>query len=107
MKETHQPLTDAFFYILLALRHPKHGYGIIQEVEQLTAGRLVLGAGTLYGALNQMTERGWIEVYSQQTASRKKKEYVITALGREVFGAEVERLQEMLRNSALMEEDGE
>ena len=48
--ERMQPLTDALFYVLLALRQPKHGYGIIQEVQELTNGRLVLGAGTLYGA---------------------------------------------------------
>ena len=35
MKETHQPLTDAVFYILLALRRPNHGYGVVQQVEQM------------------------------------------------------------------------
>nr|MCR5390105.1 PadR family transcriptional regulator [Lachnospiraceae bacterium] len=49
--EKELPLTEAIFYILLALRHPNHGYGIIQEVESMTSGRLVLGAGTLYGAI--------------------------------------------------------
>ena len=107
MKETHQTLTDAFFYILLALRRPNHGYGVVQEVEQMTDGRLILGPGTLYGALNQLTEKGWIDLYSQQTTSRKKKEYVITPQGREAFAKELERLEEMLRNSALMEEDAQ
>lgn len=107
MKEAHQALTEAFFYILLALRRPNHGYGIVQEVEQMTGGRLILGAGTLYGALSQLTERGWIEVYSQQTTSRKKKEYIITPRGREAFAKEVERLKEMLCNSVRMEEDAQ
>ena len=107
MKEAHQPLTDAVFYILLALRRPNHGYGVVQQVEQMTGGRLILGPGTLYGALNQLTEKGWIELYSQQTTSRKKKEYVITPQGREAFTKEVERLEEMLRNSALMKEDAQ
>ena len=107
MKEAHQPLTDAVFYILLALRRPNHGYGVVQQVEQMTGGRLILGPGTLYGALNQLTEKGWIELYSQQTTSRKKKEYVITPRGQEAFAKEVERLEEMLRNSALMEEDAQ
>ena len=107
MKEAHQPLTDAVFYILLALRRPNHGYGVVQQVEQMTGGRLILGPGTLYGALNQLTEKGWIELYSQQTTARKKKEYVITPQGREVFAKELERLEEMLRNSALMEEDAQ
>ena len=49
--DKNTPLTEAIFYILLALRKPNHGYGIIQEVEALTAGRVVLGPGTLYGAI--------------------------------------------------------
>lgn len=105
--ERMQPLTDALFYVLLALREPKHGYGIIQEVEQLTGGRLTLGAGTLYGALKTLEERGWISLYSQQNDSRKKKEYLITEQGRCVFLAECGRLREMLENSRLMEEAGQ
>ena len=49
MHDKELPLTEAVFYIMLALRHPNHGYGIIQEVEEMTGGRLSLGAGTLYG----------------------------------------------------------
>ena len=49
MKEAHQPLTDAVFYILLALRRPNHGYGVVQQVEQMTGGRLILGPGRCTG----------------------------------------------------------
>ena len=84
MSEKETPLTEAFFYILLALRRPNHGYGVIQEVEELTKGRVVLGAGTLYGALQTMQKREWIRIYSQDTESRKKKEYIITDTGRSV-----------------------
>lgn len=103
--ERMQPLTDALFYVLLALRQPKHGYGIIQEVQELTNGRLVLGAGTLYGALKMLEERGWISLYSKQNDSRKKKEYLITEEGRKAFFAECDRLTEMLNNSYLMREE--
>lgn len=41
------PLTEAFYYILLALRKPNHGYGIIQEAEAVTQGRVVPGAGSV------------------------------------------------------------
>ena len=54
MSEKETPLTEAFFYILLALRKPNHGYGVIQEIEELTGGRVVLGPGTLYGARQTM-----------------------------------------------------
>ena len=102
MSEKEAPLTEAFFYILLALRRPNHGYGVIQEVEELTKGRVVLGAGTLYGALQTMQKRGWIRIYSQATESRKKKEYIITDAGRSVFEAEKKRLTELLDNAKLM-----
>ena len=104
MSEKETPLTEAFFYILLALRRPNHGYGVIQEVEELTKGRVVLGAGTLYGALQTMQKREWIRIYSQDTESRKKKEYIITDTGRSVFEAERKRLAELLDNAKLMEE---
>ena len=57
MTEKDIPLTEAVYYILLAVRKPNHGYGIIQEVEQLTNGRVVLGAGTLYGAVQTLQRR--------------------------------------------------
>lgn len=104
MVEKDNPLTEAFYYILLALRKPNHGYGIIQEVERWTNGRVVLGAGTLYGALQTMQKRNWIEIYSVDTESRKKKEYIITEAGKEVFKAEKQRLEELLKNAKLMEE---
>lgn len=103
MSEKDNPLTEAFFYILLSLRHPNHGYGVIQEVEELTRGRVSLGAGTLYGALQTMQKRGWIHVVSQETESRKKKEYIITETGKEVFETERARLAERLGNADLMD----
>ena len=103
--EKNIPLTEVVFYILLAVRNPKHGYGIIQEVEQLTSGRVVLGAGTLYGAIQTLEKKNWIRLYSADMESRKKKEYVITDLGREIFEEERKRLEELLKNAKLMEED--
>ena len=82
------PLTEALFYILLAVRKPNHGYGITQEVEELTGGRVTLGPGTLYGAIQSLAKKDWIRIYSEDTESRKKKEYIITDEGRAVFEAE-------------------
>ena len=102
--EKQTPLTEALFYILLSVRKPNHGYGIIQEVEGLTEGRVVLGPGTLYVAIQTMTAKGWIRIYSEETDSRKKKEYIITDTGRRVFAEEKRRLEELLRNAERMEE---
>lgn len=103
MAEKDLPLTEAVYYILLALRKPNHGYGITQEVEELTGGRVTLGAGTLYGAIQTLQKKGWIDIYSVDTESRKKKEYIITDVGREVFETERKRLQELLDSAKLME----
>ena len=104
MESKHQPLTEALFYILLATRKPVHGYGIILEVAEMTGGRVNLGPGTLYGAINLLLERGWIVLYSAELSSRRKKEYVITEEGRAVFAAEQQRLRELVRNGEKMEE---
>ena len=103
--EKNTPLTEALFYILLAVRHPNHGYGIIQEVEEMTAGRVVLGAGTLYGAIQSLEKKGWIRIYSEDTESRKKKEYLITEQGKSVFKEEKKRLEELLENAKHMDEN--
>ena len=91
------PLTEAVYYILLSLLEPLHGYGIIQNVEKLSGGRVRLAAGTLYGAINTLLEKGWIVALEGEADSRKK-EYVITELGREMLQREVRRLWELLEN---------
>ena len=102
--EKNTPLTEALFYILIAVRKPNHGYGIIQEVEEMTSGRVTLGPGTLYGAIQSMEKKGWIKIYSEDTSSRKKKEYLITDLGKEIFAEEKARLEELLKNATYMGE---
>ena len=104
MFEKDLPLTEAVYYILLALRKPNHGYGITQEVQELTTGRVMLGAGTLYGAIQTLQKKGWIDIYSVDMESRKKKEYVLTAQGREVLLAERARLAQLLENAKLLDE---
>lgn len=104
LMDNNTPLTEALFYILLAVRKPNHGYGIIQEVSEITNQRVILGPGTLYGAINSMLSKGWIKLFSEDKESRKKKEYVITTSGIETFQKEVKRLEELTNNSKLMEE---
>ena len=100
-----QPLTEALFYILLAARKPVHGYGIIQEVAEMTGGRVNLGPGTLYGAINSLLDRGWIVLYSTEIGSRKKKEDVSTDQGRAAFAVELRRLRELVSNGGKMEDE--
>ncbi len=95
-------LTEAVFYILLSLKTPLHGYGIIQNVESLSHGRVRLAAGTLYGALNTLLEKGWIRALPEED---RKKEYEITPAGLETLRQELLRLSELLENGKrIMEE---
>lgn len=88
-------LTEVTFYILFSLYTPKHGYSIMQFIEEKTAGRLSLGAGTLYGALNALQEKGWIALYGDSQG--RKKEYLITKQGKEIAEKELCRLHELMR----------
>lgn len=87
-------LTEVTFYILLSLYSPRHGYAIIQFIREKTNGRLILGAGTLYGALATLEERGWITAWGGFDG--RKKEYLITILGRHAVMKEMERLDALM-----------
>lgn len=97
-------LTEAVYYILLSLLTPMHGYGIMQNAETLSGGRVKLAAGTLYGAINSLLEKGWIIALPGEKDSRKK-EYLITEDGKNILLAEISRLKELLENGQrIMEE---
>jgi len=87
-------LTEAVFYILLSLVTPLHGYGIMHRVTELTEGRVNLGPGTLYGAINTLLDKRWIELVSEG----RKKEYLLTELGKVVLDDEIIRLEELIKN---------
>ena len=93
--ENAAPLTEAAYYILLSLYEPLHGYGIMQKVAEMSAGRVHLGAGTLYGALSTLVAKGWLAEGAQYD---RKKEYRITAAGQAAVQAEMQRLAELLQN---------
>ena len=103
-KNIHTPLTEAVYYILLSVTQPLHGYGIIQNVKELSGGRLVLAPGTLYGAITNLLAKGWIETAGEEENSRKK-EYIITESGLAVLKTELARLKELVTNGEkIMEE---
>ena len=90
-------LTEAVYYILLSLTEPMHGYGIMQNVARLSGGRVNLAAGTLYGAINSLLEKGWIMALPGEKDSRKK-EYRITEAGEQILLMELARLRELMEN---------
>ena len=92
-------LTEATYYILLSLHSPQHGYGIMQQTEELSGGRVRLAAGTLYGALNTLCDKGWIVL---KTVDDRRKEYLLTDRGKEILVNEVKRLKELARNGEMI-----
>ncbi len=97
-----QPMTEAMFYILLALLHPGHGYGMMQRIRELSDGRLEMGPGTLYGVLTRMKKEGLIVLTDEQ---ERRKNYVITDAGRRALRQEYRRLQLMVRDGRILEEE--
>ena len=97
MNNSNNALNEAVYYILLALIEPLHGYGIMQRTAELSGGRLVISAGTLYGALSTLLEKGWIEQL-EILADSRRKEYRITPVGRAMLIQELSRLEELVNN---------
>lgn len=86
-------LTEAVYYILLALHEPTHGYGIMKYIRNITSDRVIIGSGTLYGAINKLIKNGWIEI--DENYDNDKKCYVITDEGKEIVRNEVARLKSL------------
>lgn len=85
-------MTETAFYILLCLKAPNHGYGVVQKVEKLTGGVIRLAPGTMYGSLSKMEKDGLIRFIREE---EKRKLYQITDLGTEVLQIEYRRIQRL------------
>lgn len=96
------PLTEPVLLILLSLaEHPRHGYSILKDVEEVSGGRVVLSTGTLYGALRRLLDEGWIERFEEDDTTRGRQAYRLTALGRRTLQTEVTRLKQLTRLASL------
>jgi PadR family transcriptional regulator PadR len=90
------PLTEPVLLILLSLaEQPRHGYSILKDVEQMSAGRVVLSTGTLYGALRRLLDEKWIERIEEQESSRGRQAYRLSARGRKNLQVEVGRMKQL------------
>ncbi|GGA30221.1 PadR family transcriptional regulator [Psychrobacillus lasiicapitis] len=96
------PMTETAFYILLSLTEPRHGYGIIKRVEEMTEGRLTLGSGTIYGTLTKMQRDEIITIYADE---KRKTIYEITDIGKKLMRVEMKRLKELHNNVLRFEGD--
>lgn len=89
-------MTETGFYILLCLKKPNHGYGVIQKVESMTGGEIRLAPGTMYGSLSKMEKDGLIRFVREEES---RKIYQITKLGTEVLELELRRIERLYKNA--------
>lgn len=86
------PMSETMFYILFALRDERHGYGIMQFVDEITKGRIVLGAGTIYQSLSKLEKE---QLIKQTKEENRQKKYIITDNGLLILQIEAERISEL------------
>ena len=96
------PMTEAMYYVLLALMRPNHGYQLMQSISEVSKGRMKMGPGTLYGVLSRM-QKDRLIVLSKDDGRRKT--YEITQLGEEALRVEYERLKSLINDSQILEEE--
>ncbi|HTI37905.1 MAG TPA: PadR family transcriptional regulator [Vicinamibacterales bacterium] len=100
--DRHLPLPPAFLHILIAIGDgERHGYAIMQEVADRTAGRVRMSPGTLYGSIRRMLDDGLIEELTRRPAhdDERRRYYRVTRFGRAVAAAETDRLAALLQDA--------
>ena len=100
--EAFLPLPSATLHVLVALRSgEKHGYAIMGDVEVLSGGAVRMGPGTLYGSIKRMLAEGMIEESAERPDAelddQRRRYYRLTGFGERVCGAELKRLEGLVR----------
>lgn len=99
MSYSNGPMTEAMYYVLLALTNPGHGYQLMHEIETVSDGRIHMGPGTLYGVLNRLLKDGLIIVLKDDG---RRKTYEITEAGKMVVKEEYQRLLSMVKDGRIL-----
>ena len=92
------PLSESTAYILLALAEPLHGYGVMQKVENLSAGTVKIGPGTLYGAFSTLEGEGLIVKVDEVD---RRKSYMLTPAGKSVIKEHIRRTEILVKNGEM------
>lgn len=92
-RDKNLPLTETVYYVLLALLEPLHGYAVMQKVEELSGGQVRLAAGTMYGAIENLLKKKWIEALP--STDPRRKVYRISEEGKKILYADYKRMLDM------------
>lgn len=96
------PLTEATYYILLALIEPLHGYVVMQKVRELSQGTVEVGPGTLYGAFQKLLKEGLIQIVKEDN---RRKTYTLTPKGKVLLREQISRLEIMTQGGVNVIDD--
>lgn len=105
MANNSGPMTEAMYYVLLALINPSHGYSLMRAITEVSHGRVDMGPGTLYGVLARIQKDGLITLSEDDG---RRKIYTITAEGKDALRNEYNRLIALVDDGKIMKEgDGD
>ena len=96
-------LHEPTFLILTSLAEGrKHGYALIRDAEELSAGRVTLKVGTLYAALERLSAEGLIAAAGEEVADgRLRRYYELTEEGAGTLADEAKRMRELSERASL------
>ena len=98
-RKQFQTLSEPMYYILLCLTEPLHGYAVMQRIEEMTGGRVTVGPGTLYALVSRFEKE---DIVRRVSSEKGKKVYWITDKGKQLLDEELERLESMLCDGAMI-----
>lgn len=104
MSNSSGPMTEAMYYVLLALMNPNHGYQLMNAISQVSNGRMQMGPGTLYGVLTRLQKDGLIVIVKDDG---RRKVYAVTEIGKAALQDEYYRLTAMIQDGSMLKKGKE
>lgn len=95
------PMTEAMYYVLLALSKPTHGYQLMADIKEISGGRVEMGPGTLYGVLTRLLKENLLKI---KLDDGRRKTYELTEHGAIALRIEYQRLKHAIDDGAFLEE---
>ncbi len=93
--KTTEQLTDSMFYIMAALTKPRHGYAIMNLLDETTNGAITIGPASMYTIIKKLLKQEWI--YLHDGSDSRRKTYLLTQKGREVLEEDVKLRKQMIQ----------
>ncbi|GAA0292126.1 PadR family transcriptional regulator [Gracilibacillus halotolerans] len=89
-----EQLTDSMFYIMAALTEPRHGYAIMNLIEETSEGVIKIGPASMYTIIKKLLKQEWIYLYDGSDSRRKT--YLLTGKGKEVLEQDLKIRNKMI-----------